>query len=87
MSNYNLAALGSPTSLAEERAEEIAACVALNAKESLEYMASFNMDSSWVLLSVHQSKPVKFEEVGRGQRARFRPDASACGAWIAIGLI
>ena len=36
MSNYNLAALGSPTSLAEERAEEIAACVALNAKESLE---------------------------------------------------
>lgn len=30
---------------------------------------------------------LKFEEVGRGQRARFRPDASACGAWIAIGLI
>ena len=28
---------------------------------------------------------LKFEEVGRGQRARFRPDASACGAWIAIG--
>ena len=28
---------------------------------------------------------LKFEEAGRGQRARFRPDASACGAWIAIG--
>ena len=36
VSGYHPGALGSPTSLAEERAEEIAACVALNAKESLQ---------------------------------------------------
>jgi chromosome segregation ATPase len=36
VSGYHLGALGSPTTLAEERAEEIAACVALNAKDSLE---------------------------------------------------
>lgn len=36
LSSYHLGVLGSPTSLVEERAEEIAACVALNAKESLQ---------------------------------------------------
>jgi len=36
VSNYHLGVLGSPTTLAEERAEEIAACVAQNAKNSLE---------------------------------------------------